>query len=85
MKIKRILNTIFNSTPDDQHDNHDGSHHDIYQFIGFLVVLSVLLLYIVVGSWMEHMAFRVGHETGAIILICMCISLATTSVLKDHT
>jgi len=57
MKIKRILNTIFNSDipADDPNDPHDGSHHDIYQFVGFLVVLSVLLLYIVVGSWMEHM------------------------------
>ena len=41
--------------------------------IGMLILIS---LYVVVGSWMEHKHFKLGHETGAIIIIGMLVSLA---------
>jgi len=89
MKIKRIIKTILtsnsNTLENNPNDLNDGSEHDIYQFVGFLIVLGMLLLYIVVGSCMEHMACKVGHETGAIILIGMAVSLIIVTILdKDQ-
>ena len=39
-------------------------------------MLFLIASYVVVGSWMEHKHFKLGHETGAIILIGMVISVS---------
>jgi hypothetical protein len=37
-------------------------------------MLFLISLYVVVGSWMEHKHFKLGHETGAIIIIGILVS-----------
>ena len=39
-----------------------------------IIFLLVLILYVVVGAWMEHKHLVFGHETGFIICFGMLIS-----------
>jgi hypothetical protein len=43
--------------------------------IGIVMMLGLLVLYVAVGSYMEHKQFKFGHETGAIILIGTIFSI----------
>lgn len=43
---------------------------------GIIIMLGLVAIYVVVGSWMEHKHFKVCHETGAIIFIGMLISVS---------
>ena len=39
------------------------------------MMLGLLVVYVAVGSYMEHKQFKFGHETGAIILIATIVAI----------
>lgn len=74
------IRTLNLNTEDSAADEH---HDHLPILIGLIVSLSVLALYIFIGSFMEIMHFPVGHETGVIILIGILISWVTTLIKPD--
>lgn len=47
-----------------------------YGKYGIVLMLFLIVIYVFVGSWMEHKHFKFGHETGAIIIIGVVFSFA---------
>lgn len=45
------------------------------EFVGYMLVCMILILYLTIGSYMELKMFKWGHETGVIILIGIIIGL----------
>ena len=51
----------------------DGHNEHLYQALGYIMFIVLLILYIIIGSYMEVNKFSFGHETGVIILLgAMC-------------
>ena len=69
---------MLQSTEDDQ-EKEAKTEEQVEEEIeenGIILMLFLICSYVVVGSWMEHKHLKLGHETGAIIIIGMLISLA---------
>lgn len=79
MLKKLIHNIILNADA----DNGDEEHGHGPLLHGLIVVLSTLVLYVLIGSFMEMMHFPVGHETGVIIIVGIVISIVTTVIDPD--
>ena len=54
-------------------DEHTGDH--TMEFVGYMLVCVILILYLTIGSYMELKMFKWGHETGVIIFIGIIIGL----------
>lgn len=55
--------------------NELDTHNHTLEFIGYMLVCVILILYLTIGSYMELKMFKWGHETGVIILIGVVISV----------
>ena len=42
--------------------------------VGAIVIMIIIILYMIIGSWLEHRHSLIGHESGIIILIGIAIS-----------
>lgn len=60
---------------DDKPDDHESHSAEEIEEIGIVMMLGLLVVYVAVGSYMEHKQFKFGHETGAIILIGIIFSI----------
>ena len=38
-------------------------------YIAYIILLSIMLIYVTVGTWMERRKCAFGHETGVVILL----------------
>jgi hypothetical protein len=47
----------------------------VAEFVGYMLVCVILILYLTIGSYMELKMFKWGHETGVIIFIGIIISV----------
>ena len=45
--------------------------------LGVMIAFFIIVLYIVGGSWIEHAAPPIGHETGIALIVGFSISLAS--------
>lgn len=45
------------------------------EFIGYMLVCVILMLYLTIGSYMELKMFKWGHETGVIIIIGIVVAV----------
>ena len=52
-----------------------SSHEDHSTTYLYLVFLGTLIIFVIVGAYMEAKQFMFGHETGVIIILGMLISL----------
>ena len=59
---------------------YSSEEHDHTETYFVLVFLVVLIIFVIVGAYMEQKKFIVGHETGVIILLGMLISFIFHSV-----
>ena len=75
MSIKKFLRQ---NLMKDEH-SHD-SEHALYK--GLMVFITILVLYISVGSWMEKKKFVICHETGFIIVFGIILSILLE--IYDH-
>ena len=78
--LGKVPRGLFQALSEGDHDA-DG-HEDHALEFGIILFLFILIIYIVVGSWMEKMHFKFGHETGMIIVVGIVISLIFRSVDK---
>lgn len=42
--------------------------------IGVMIIFSLLMLYIILGTFMEHKVVPLGHETGVALLAGLAVS-----------
>lgn len=49
------------------------SEHGVY--IAYILIISIMIVYVTVGTWMERRKCGFGHETGVVILIGFIIGL----------
>lgn len=52
------------------------------EYLGFMLICLILIVYLTIGSYMEIKMFKWGHETG--VIICFGIILSIIVSLIEH-
>jgi len=86
--VKKGLNQLSQQLLSSEHSDADLDHNSahkehILEFVGFMMITFILLLYLTIGSYMEIKMFRWGHETGIIILCGILLSVIVASVENE--
>lgn len=72
---QNLVSVLNETVGSDDHDGHDDHKEHILEFVGFMMICFILILYLTIGSYMEMKMFKWGHETGVIIFCGMVISI----------
>jgi len=51
----------------------EGESEEESVYIAYIILLSIMLVYVTVGTWMERRKCAFGHETGVVILLGIAI------------
>lgn len=65
------LNELAVPLPKTGNEKEEGGEETVY--IAYIILLSIMLVYVVVGTCMERRKCAFGHETGVVILLGIAV------------
>ena len=54
-----------------------------HELFGFIIVLTLMSIYVIIGTYMETNHCCFGHETGVVIILGILVAYAMTFSGKD--
>ena len=61
------------TTPAGLGEEHSEEEHEKHAFVIYIVLLTIMVVYVTTGTWMERRKCGFGHETGVVIILGIAI------------